>query len=124
MCSVNENMKIANEEIFGPVLCVIKFTTAEDAIKKAHKTVYGLAAGVFSENISQALMVANALRAGTVWVNCYDAGSCATPFGGFKQSGTGRELGEEGLKAYYEVKSTIVRVPKYKGDLEDIPTKY
>lgn len=91
------DMKIVKEEIFGPVGVVIKFDNDEDVIKQANGTVYGLAAAVFSTNINRALKTAHALHAGTAWVNCINTLNPQVPFGGFKQSGIGRELGEYAL---------------------------
>ena len=107
---VNDDMKIANEEIFGPVLSVIKFKDIDEVCQRANKTVYGLAAAVWTKDIEKALRVANEVRAGTVWLNCYDVFDAAAPFGGFKQSGIGRELGEYGLEAFTEVKTVTVKV--------------
>lgn len=117
---VSDSHQIGKDEIFGPVLSVFKFKTAEEAIKRAHKTHYGLGAGVLSKNINTSLMVAHALRAGTVWVNNWGYVTAKTPFGGFKQSGYGRELGPYGLRQYTEVKTITIKVPKYTGDLEDL----
>jgi aldehyde dehydrogenase (NAD+) len=105
---VKDNMKICQEEIFGPVLSVIKFSTLDEAVKRANATEYGLGAGILSSDISASLRVANSLRAGTVYINCYHYFDPAVPFGGFKMSGVGRELGEYGLSNYTEVKSVIV----------------
>ncbi|KAK5650459.1 hypothetical protein RI129_001488 [Pyrocoelia pectoralis] len=107
---VNDNMTIAREEIFGPVQSIFKFDTLEEVIKRANDTTYGLAAGVLTNNISTALAYAKSVRAGSVWVNCYHALAPQTPFGGFKQSGMGRELGEEGLKEYLELKTVSIKV--------------
>ncbi|MBY0404887.1 MAG: aldehyde dehydrogenase family protein, partial [Cyanobacteria bacterium] len=101
---VDNQMKIAQEEIFGPVLCVIPFKSEEEVISLANKSDFGLSAGVWSQDEEKALRVAKRLRSGTVWVNEYHLISEKAPFGGFKQSGLGRELGMEGLKAYTEVK--------------------
>uniref|UniRef100_A0A0K0DTP4 Aldedh domain-containing protein n=1 Tax=Strongyloides stercoralis TaxID=6248 RepID=A0A0K0DTP4_STRER len=109
---VTNNMKIAQEEIFGPVLSVFKFEDEKDLVAKANDTIYGLAAGVMTNNINRALHVANNIRAGTVWVNCYDVFDAAAPFGGYKMSGIGRELGEYGLQAYSEVKTVTIKVPQ------------
>lgn len=97
---VDPESKIGKEEIFGPVVVVHKFSDAEDLIKKANDSVYGLAAAVFSRDISRALETANKLQAGTVWVNCYNQLNSQVPFGGYKQSGIGRELGEAALYNY------------------------
>jgi aldehyde dehydrogenase (NAD+) len=107
---VQDNMKIAREEIFGPVMSIIRFKGIEEVIDRANKTVYGLAAGVWTKDVSKALAIANNVRAGTVWVNCYNVLDTAAPFGGFKQSGIGRELGEYGLQQYTEVKTVVVNL--------------
>jgi aldehyde dehydrogenase (NAD+) len=107
---VKENMKIAQEEIFGPVMSIMKFKNLEDVVERANKTTYGLAAAVWTKDVSKALRLSNALRAGTVWVNCYDVFDAAAPFGGFKMSGIGREMGEYALQQYTEVKTVIVAV--------------
>jgi len=105
---VQDNMKIAEEEIFGPVLSIIKFKDIEDLVERANKTMYGLAAGVWTRDIGKAHAIANSVRAGTVWVNCYDVFDAAAPFGGFKMSGIGRELGEYALRNYTEIKTVTV----------------
>jgi aldehyde dehydrogenase (NAD+) len=107
---VRDNMKIAEEEIFGPVMSIIKFKDIDEVAERANRTMYGLAAGVWTRDISKALAIANSVRAGTVWVNCYDVFDAAAPFGGFKQSGIGRELGEYGLQQYTEVKTVTVKL--------------
>jgi len=109
---VQDHMKIAQEEIFGPVQTIIKFKNLEEVVERANKTIYGLAAAVFTKDLDRALHLSSGLRAGTVWVNCYDAFSPQTPFGGFKQSGFGRELGEYGLNNYTEVKQVTIKVPQ------------
>ena len=91
------DMKIVREEIFGPVGVVIKFSSEDDVIAQANDTHYGLAAAVFSKNIDRALRVAHRLHAGTAWVNCANTLNANVPFGGYKQSGIGRELGEYAL---------------------------
>jgi len=108
---VQDNMRIAREEIFGPVQQILKFKTMEEVIERANDTCYGLAAAVFTHNIEQALYVSNSLRAGTVWVNTYDVITAQTPFGGYKMSGFGRELGEYGLAQYSEVKTVTIKLP-------------
>jgi len=105
---VKDNMKIAQEEIFGPVMSIIPFESIDDVVNRANNTLYGLAAAVWTKDVSKALAIANNVRAGTVWVNCYDVFDAAAPFGGFKQSGMGRELGEYGLQQYTEVKTVTV----------------
>jgi len=109
---VQDNMRIANEEIFGPVMQIMKFKTVEEVIERANINTYGLAAGVVTNDVNNALHVANSVRAGTVWVNCYDVFDSIAPFGGYNMSGNGRELGEYGLQAYTEVKSVIIKVPQ------------
>jgi acyl-CoA reductase-like NAD-dependent aldehyde dehydrogenase len=108
---VTDDMRIAQEEIFGPVQQIIKFKTIEEVLPRANKTTYGLAAAVFTKDIDKALTVANAVRAGTVWVNCYHVVGPQAPFGGFKQSGIGREYGEEGIKEFCEIKTVTVKIP-------------
>jgi acyl-CoA reductase-like NAD-dependent aldehyde dehydrogenase len=105
---VSNAMRIAREEIFGPVLSVIPFKDADDAVAQGNQTFYGLAAAVWTRDVGKALRVARALRAGTVWVNAYNLYDAALPFGGFKESGFGRELGQAGLDLYTEVKSVWV----------------
>ncbi len=102
---VSPEMTIAREEIFGPVLAAIEFDGVEDAVAKANATVYGLAAGVWTRDVTKAHLVARAVRAGTVWINTYNLYDPALPFGGYGQSGFGRELGLEALEAYLETKS-------------------
>ncbi|BGP36179.1 hypothetical protein JCM10450v2_000077 [Rhodotorula kratochvilovae] len=102
---VTMDMRIAKEEIFGPVACLIKFKTEEEAIEIANGTEYGLAAAVHTENVTQAHRVIRRLKAGTVWLNQYVMLSHQVPFGGYKQSGWGRELGVEGLEPYLTTKS-------------------
>ena len=107
---VNNAMKIAREEIFGPVLSVIGFDGDEEAVRIANDTPYGLAAGVWTSNLSRAHRVARALRAGSVWVNQYDGGDMTAPFGGFKQSGNGRDKSLHAFDKYTEVKATWIRL--------------
>jgi aldehyde dehydrogenase (NAD+) len=107
---VQDNMKIAQEEIFGPVMSILRFKDLDEVVDRANKTLYGLAAAVWTRDISKAHAVANAVRAGTVWVNCFDVFDAGAPFGGFKQSGIGRELGEYALQNYTEVKTVTVKL--------------
>jgi aldehyde dehydrogenase (NAD+) len=107
---VQDNMTIAQDEIFGPVQSIIKFRSIEEVVDRANNTMYGLAAAVWTRDIGKAHAIANNVRAGTVWVNCYDVFDAAAPFGGFKQSGMGRELGEYGLQQYTEVKTVTVKM--------------
>jgi aldehyde dehydrogenase (NAD+) len=108
--NVQDEMKIAREEIFGPVMSIIKFRNLDEVIERANNTTYGLAAAVWTRDISKALAIANNVRAGTVWVNCFDVFDAAAPFGGFKQSGIGREMGEYALQQYTEVKTVTVKL--------------
>jgi len=107
---VKDEMTIAQEEIFGPVQSILKFRDTDELIDRANNTMYGLAAAVWTRDISKAHAIAGGVRAGTVWINCYDVFSAAAPFGGFKQSGIGRELGEYGLQQYTEVKTVTVKL--------------
>ena len=102
---VTSNMRIAQEEIFGPVLAVIRFDTEEQALQIANSTDYGLAAGVWTSNARRAERLVSRLRAGTVWVNAYNEFDSACPFGGVKQSGFGRDLGEEAVEQFTTLKS-------------------
>jgi acyl-CoA reductase-like NAD-dependent aldehyde dehydrogenase len=102
---VDPEMTIAREEIFGPVLATIEFDGFEDAVTKANATIYGLAAGVWTRDVSKAHRMAKAVKAGTVWINTYNLYDPGLPFGGFKASGFGRELGLEALDSYLETKS-------------------
>ena len=107
---VDPNMKIAREEIFGPVLATIRFKDAEDAIAKGNATVYGLAAAVWTRDLSKAHRIARAIKAGTVWVNTYNLYDPALPFGGFKESGFGRDQGRDALDKYTQTKSVWVNL--------------
>ena len=108
--SVDENMTIAQDEIFGPVLATISFDTEQQALAIANNSQYGLAAAVWTSNLSRAHRVARKLRAGTVWVNCYFGGDMTMPFGGFKQSGNGRDKSLHALDKYTEIKSTWINL--------------
>jgi aldehyde dehydrogenase (NAD+) len=105
---VKDNMAIATDEIFGPVMSVLKFKDLDEIAARANNTTYGLAAAVWTRDIAKAHTLASKIKAGTVWINCYDVFDAAAPFGGYKMSGQGRELGEEGLKAYTETKTVTV----------------
>jgi aldehyde dehydrogenase (NAD+) len=105
---VTDDMAIAKEEIFGPVMSILRFKNLDEIIERANNTTYGLAAAVWTRDIAKAHYLANRIRAGTIWVNCYDVFDAAAPFGGFKMSGMGRELGERGLDAYTEWKTVTV----------------
>jgi aldehyde dehydrogenase (NAD+) len=108
---VQDNMTIAKEEIFGPVLSILKFKTVDEVIQRANNSAYGLGAGLVTKSVDNAIKISNGLRAGTIYVNCYDAFDAAAPFGGFKDSGVGRELGEAGLRNYLESKTVIIKRP-------------
>uniref|UniRef100_A0A671KXX3 aldehyde dehydrogenase (NAD(+)) n=1 Tax=Sinocyclocheilus anshuiensis TaxID=1608454 RepID=A0A671KXX3_9TELE len=103
---VKDDMTIAREEIFGPVMQILKFRSLEEVIERAN------AVAVFTQNIDKAHYISNGLRAGTVWINCYDVFGAQAPFGGYKSSGIGRELGEYGLDNYTEVKTVTIKVPQ------------
>src|SRR5438309_128146 len=107
---VQDHMKIAREEIFGPAMSILKFKDLNEVGERANKSLYGLAAVVWTKDITKAHAIADSVRAGTVWVNCYDVFDAGAPFGGFKQSGIGRELGEYGLANYTEVKTVTVKL--------------
>ena len=107
---VRNSMRIAQEEIFGPVVAAIPFKDEHDAVLQGNDTVYGLAAGVWTRDVSKAHKVARALKAGTVWVNCYNQMDATSPFGGYKQSGFGRELGKHSLELYTQIKQVWLKV--------------
>jgi len=109
---VKDDMKIFQEEIFGPVMSISKFSSTEEVVRRANATKYGLGAAVHTRDIVKGHTIASQIRAGTVYVNCYDVFDTAAPFGGFKQSGFGRELGEYALELYTEVKTVIVNMSK------------
>jgi len=109
---VQDGMAIAKEEIFGPVMQILKFKDMNELIERANNTIYGLAASVFTNDIDKMNTIASSIRAGVVWVNCYDVLDAQAPFGGFKMSGVGRELGEYGLQQYSEVKTITVKLPQ------------
>ncbi|ACV59510.1 aldehyde dehydrogenase family protein [Alicyclobacillus acidocaldarius] len=106
--NVRDDMTIAREEIFGPVVAAMPFEDLDEVIARANDTEYGLAAGVWTENIRNAHYIASKLKAGTVWVNCYNVFDAAAPFGGYKQSGIGREMGSYALNNYTEVKDVWI----------------
>jgi phenylacetaldehyde dehydrogenase len=110
LTNTNPGMKVVQEEIFGPVVCAVPFSDddLDRIVKRANDTIFGLAASVWTQNLSTAHKVARGLRAGTVWVNCHNVFDASLPFGGYRQSGWGREMGEEVLHNYTEVKAVTV----------------
>ena len=107
-CDVKDEMKIAQEEIFGPVMSILKFKDVDEVLARGNRTMYGLAAAVWTKDVQKALRLSNGLRVGTVWVNCYDVFDAGAPFGGYKMSGIGRELGQYALQLYTEVKTVTM----------------
>ncbi|CAF0753713.1 unnamed protein product [Didymodactylos carnosus] len=107
---VHDHMEIAREEIFGPVMQILKFKTIDEVIERANDSDYGLAASIFTRDLDKGIVVSNGLRAGSVWVNCYDNFDPTTPFGGFKQSGIGRERSEYAIDSYTEVKNVTIKI--------------
>ncbi len=107
---VNNDMRIAREEIFGPVATAIAFKDETDAVLQGNDTEYGLAAAVWTRDVGRAHKVARALKAGTIWVNCYNQLDPISSFGGYKQSGFGRELGKHALELYSQIKSVYVKL--------------
>jgi aldehyde dehydrogenase (NAD+) len=107
--NVNDNMRIAKEEIFGPVISAIPFTDTDELIARANATMFGLGSGVWTRDVSKAHRLAKAIRAGSVWVNCYQAMDPAVPFGGYKMSGYGRESGLQHLEEYLNVKAVWIK---------------
>jgi phenylacetaldehyde dehydrogenase len=103
-------MKVVDEEIFGPVVCAMPFDELDEVATQMNQTSYGLAGAIWTKDISKANRMARAMRAGTVWINCYNIFDAALPFGGYKQSGWGREMGKEAIELYTEVKSVCLKM--------------
>ncbi len=110
LVNTNENMKCVKEEIFGPVVTAIPFERTDELVERANNNPYGLAAAVWTKDISKAHQVAHDMRAGTVWINCYNIFDAAMPFGGYKESGWGREMGHDALELYTETKAICTRL--------------
>ncbi len=107
--NVNDSMRIAQEEIFGPVISAIPFKDIDEVIQRGNDTIFGLGSGVWTQDVSKAHKLAQSIRAGTVWINCYQAMDAAVPFGGYKMSGYGRESGVQQLEEYLNVKAVWIR---------------
>jgi phenylacetaldehyde dehydrogenase len=110
LTKTTSKMKVVQEEIFGPVVTAMPFKSMEEIEVEANDSIYGLAAGIWTKDISKAHRLAAQIRAGTVWINCYNIFDAAMPFGGYKQSGWGREMGHEVLNLYTENKSVCVQL--------------
>jgi phenylacetaldehyde dehydrogenase len=110
LVNTHDKMKVVQEEIFGPVVTAIPFSDPDEMMAKANDTMYGLAAGIWTKDISKAHRMAAQLRAGTVWINCYNVFDAAMPFGGYKQSGWGRDMGHDALELYTETKAVCTAI--------------
>ena len=103
-------MKVVQEEIFGPVVVTMPFEDVDEVVQIANDSIYGLAAGIWTRDITKAHRLSSRIKAGTVWINSYNIFDAALPFGGYKQSGWGREMGSDVLEAYTEVKSIVTAI--------------
>jgi phenylacetaldehyde dehydrogenase len=110
LADVKQDMQVVQEEIFGPVVVALPFKELDEILPLANDSMYGLAAGIWTKDLSKAHVLAAHLQAGTVWINCYNVFDAAMPFGGYKQSGWGREMGHEVLENYTEVKSVCIKL--------------
>ena len=110
LTNTRPDMKVVREEIFGPVVVAAPFSSLDEIAAAANDTDYGLGAGIWTQDISKAHALAKKIRAGTIWLNCYNVFDAALPFGGYKQSGWGREMGHEVLEAYTEVKAVTAQL--------------
>jgi phenylacetaldehyde dehydrogenase len=110
LTNTRPDMKVVREEIFGPVLVAAPFSDLDEIAAEANNTEYGLGAGIWTRDVSKAHALAKKLRTGTVWINCYNVFDAALPFGGYKQSGWGREMGHEVLNNYTEVKAVTIQL--------------
>jgi phenylacetaldehyde dehydrogenase len=110
LVNTREDMKVVREEIFGPVVTAMPFDDPEEILPRANNSEYGLAAAVWTRDIGKAHRVAEALHAGTVWINCYNIFDAALPFGGYKQSGWGREMGHDALSLYTQTKAVCTKI--------------
>ena len=104
------DMKVVREEIFGPVVCAIPFGSEKDVVHSGNETSFGLASGIWTRDLNRAHRTAHRLRAGAVWINCYSVFDAAMPFGGYKESGWGREMGHNALENYLETKSVATQL--------------
>ncbi|KAI8893965.1 aldehyde dehydrogenase domain-containing protein, partial [Globomyces pollinis-pini] len=108
--NVDDSNPVVSKEVFGPVVCALKFKTTQEVIDRANDSNYGLAAAVHTTSLTTAMKVSNALDAGTVWINCYNVFDEQMPFGGYKESGYGRDGGEYAIQEYTQVKSVLINI--------------